>query len=898
MLMGGWDNVAHFSMVHMIRRFGAVVSALPPPTPGATWQFASYPQGFHAVAAGVVELLIGPDDTWLGPELVAYTQAMALVVIAVATTVVAGFCALPAVRRRPVLALPVAAFVSAVFLLGPGSLAIGGGIANFAVACGLAVAVVLLVVPAARVVSPLTLAAIGGAVVGVATTWVLLLALAGPALLALVLPLRRQPVGGVPGARRGVGGDRRRRWCCGLAHTAVVLSRVQAANPLTIDGGRVHVDFGLLVAAGLAIVGIGVALVRGRPAGRGAHGDARRGGGDRGVVDPAPGRGQRRDHLLRPEVPARRGGRPVRGAGGARRAPARAAKAAPPGPRPRRAGVRDRGAGVDAGLRAHRHRPRPSASPPEAPGVTNAVKETQSIAQPPAAADLADRIAHLDAPLPAFWIDLAGDRRVSPILAGQWFLAFTDTWTLEANAMATITTLRAPDEVPAVAERILLRRPDAVVVVRREDLAAVRRAVGPELAPPGLRAVTRGAVAAVAAVLAAAVVALSLGLFATPVGVADNGDGTRLYCGAGLVPDTPSGRSNWQGGVVLDFSTGAPACPDAIASAALPALRLATLGSGPTWSLTRLGVLYALAVGVLTGLAAWAVGPGLRLLALVPALVPLVGPTFTRFFLSTFSEPAGLLGAYGLCLGAAAVAVTGRRRCGRGPSGWCSWRRAGSLAATAKASFVPLLAVALVVAAVTAVGRRRWVGLGVGGSAGAGGLAPVRGGRAVAAAPLRRGQHAQPRLHGGAARRRRRRARPARPAARGARRPRAAPTTRTASTGCRGPRSSRPTRRPPAAPRTGCCSRTRRPRAGALGRGLTATLGAGLSYLPSAPVTPASVPAVLGTTVGPQGADRGAAAGLAGRARAAVVARHGRGGGPARRGVDRAAVAGSGRGMR
>jgi hypothetical protein len=119
----------------------------------------------------------------------------------------------------------------------------------------------------------------------------------------------------------------------------------------------------------------------------------------------------------------------------------------------------------------------------EAPGVTNAVKEAQSIAQPPAAADLAGRIAHLDAPLPAFWIDLAGDRRVSPILAGQWFLAFTDSWTLEANATATITTLRAPDEVPLVAERILLRRPDAVVVVRREDVAAVRRAVGPELAP-------------------------------------------------------------------------------------------------------------------------------------------------------------------------------------------------------------------------------------------------------------------------------------------------------------------------------------------------------------------------------------------------------------------------------
>ena len=149
------------------------------------------------------------------------------------------------------LAPPVAAFVSAVFFLGPGSLAIGGGIANFAVACGLAVAVVLLAVPAARVVSPLTLAAIGGAVVGVAATWVLLLALAGPALLVLLLPLRRTSVGGVPRAT-----SRCRRAIVvavvvGLAHTAVVLSRVQAANPLTIDGGRVHIDVGLLVAAGV-----------------------------------------------------------------------------------------------------------------------------------------------------------------------------------------------------------------------------------------------------------------------------------------------------------------------------------------------------------------------------------------------------------------------------------------------------------------------------------------------------------------------------------------------------------------------------------------------------------------------------------------------------------------------
>ena len=366
---------------------------------------------------------------------------------------------------------------------------------------------------------------------------------------------------------------------------------------------------------------------------------------------------------------------------------------------------------------------------------------------------------------------------------------------------------------------------------------------------------TRGAVAAVAAVLAAAVVALSLGLFATPVGVADNGDGMRLYCGAGLVPDTPSGRSNWQGGVVLDFSTGAPACPDAIASAALPALRLATLGSGPTWSLTRLGVLYALAVGVLTGLAAWAVGPGLRLLALVPALVPLVGPTFTRFFLSTFSEPAGLLGAYGLCLGAAAVAVTGRQEVRARAVGLVLVAAGGLLAATAKASFVPLLAVALVVAAVTAVGRRRWVGLGVAGALALVAIAPV-----AAGVQWQQRHFAGVNTHnlvytavlpdvGGAALG-----------------PLGLPPAALSAAGrayypngVDGLPGAEVVAADPAAARSaayGVLLAHPAAAAGALGRGLTATLGAGLSYLPSAPVTPASVPAVLGTTVGPQGADR------------------------------------------
>ncbi len=376
---------------------------------------------------------------------------------------------------------------------------------------------------------------------------------------------------------------------------------------------------------------------------------------------------------------------------------------------------------------------------------------------------------------------------------------------------------------------------------------------------PERRRAPVGVLAAVAAaVVAAAVVAVSLGLGGTPVGAGDNGDGPRLYCGAGLVPLTPDGRSNWKGGVVLDFATGAPACPDPAASAALPMLRLATLGSGATWSLTRLGVLYALAVGLLTGLAAWAVGPGARLVVLVPALVPLVGPTFTRFFVSTYSEPAGLLGAYALCLGTAVVAVTGPTERGARTAGLVLVAVGGLVAATAKASFIPLLGVALVVAAATTVGngpRRRLVGL-----ATAGAVVLVAVGPVVAGVRWQERHFAAVNAHNlvytavlpdvGAA----------------ALGPLGLPPGALAAAGrayypagVRGVPGAEVVAADPADARAGAYRvLLTHPGAagGALGRGLTATLGAGLSYLPSAPVTADSVPPALGTTVGPQGADR------------------------------------------
>jgi hypothetical protein len=369
----------------------------------------------------------------------------------------------------------------------------------------------------------------------------------------------------------------------------------------------------------------------------------------------------------------------------------------------------------------------------------------------------------------------------------------------------------------------------------------------------------RGPVAALAAgVLAVAVVVLSLGLVGTPVGAGDNGDGARLYCGAGLVPSTPDGRSNWKGGVVLEFATGAPGCPDPIPSTALPVLRLATVGSGPTWSLTRLGVLYALAVGALTGVAAWAVGAGLRLLALVPALLPLVGPTFTRFFISTFSEPAGLLGAYALCLGVAVIAVTGPAERGARTVGLVLVASGGLAAATAKASFVPLLAVAVVVAAATVVGtgrRRRLVGL-----ATAAALALVAALPVAAGVQWQQRHFAAVNAHNLVFTTVLPEVGPAALAPLGL--PPAALTAAGRAyypAGIAGVPGAPVIAADPAGARTaayGVLLAHPAATVGALGRGLTATLGASLSYLPSAPVTAASVPPVLGTTVGPQGADR------------------------------------------
>jgi len=204
-------------------------------------------------------------------------------------------------------------------------------------------------------------------------------------------------------------------------------------------------------------------------------------------------------------------------------------------------------------------------------------------------------------------------------------------------------------------------------------------------------------------------IALTLGLAtASPVGVEDNGDGYRLTCGAGLAPATVDGLASWKGGVVGDFTRTA-ACPDRQPSSAWVVLKASTVGHPLTWSLTTLGWWYAGLVGIVGALTAWAASArGLRRAAVVAVpLTPLAVPAFSRFFVSTYGEPAGLLGTAAAVCGVAGLLVT--RPADRSARGVALALLAGGglVAGTAKLAYLPVLAVALVVCAVVAVGRGR-----------------------------------------------------------------------------------------------------------------------------------------------------------------------------------------------
>ena len=255
MLQAGWDNSAHYSMVHMIRLLGRTYDGSAP-LPGAeSLKFADYPQGMHAFVATLVELMVGERPGSTGAEIVAFDRALGVVVVVAVVLSAAAVCSWPRLRRRPGIALVASTVVVTVVALGPGAVLVAGGFFNFSLAVALCTAAVAIATTMPRVVMPLHLGALLSTLVGVTYGWVVLLALALPAALVVVVPLRRSRLRA----------SRRQRVVAvvlavvalaAAARAASVLSTLDAADVLVIDGGIPPVSLPLVtVATVLAVAG-------------------------------------------------------------------------------------------------------------------------------------------------------------------------------------------------------------------------------------------------------------------------------------------------------------------------------------------------------------------------------------------------------------------------------------------------------------------------------------------------------------------------------------------------------------------------------------------------------------------------------------------------------------------
>jgi hypothetical protein len=220
--------------------------------------------------------------------------------------------------------------------------------------------------------------------------------------------------------------------------------------------------------------------------------------------------------------------------------------------------------------------------------------------------------------------------------------------------------------------------------------------------------VSAGGLAATATVLG---LALRIGLLRLPllggglIGVGDNGDAYRLFCTAGLTPDTPSRFALWRGVVVTAFTTGATPCTAAPSSSAT-LLRLVVPDGPGLWSLTSYAWLLAglAALGVGLGAAALAsVRPARAALVAIPLLPLLVVSWWTRFLVSLYAEPTALVATVWVVTGL--LVVAGTRPTDRGPRVVALGLLAlgGLVAATAKPGFIPVGGVAALCCALVVV---------------------------------------------------------------------------------------------------------------------------------------------------------------------------------------------------
>lgn len=258
-LLPGWDNSEHYDMWRMILLHGQTVDRLPNTADGAPWAYSTYPQGFHAVAATIADALWPGVAHDTGLSVVAYSRSMALVMILLVVVLTAGICRLAVATRHPMVSIPASALVSSALLLGPGGISLEYGFANFVLACGLLVGAVLVVLTMPRIHSSIELVALGGALIGIASNWGVLLVVAAPIAAAALLPLSRGHWSASP-----------RQWLTTVAVgalTAMGVARpvaVVAVDPqpglFTADGAISVPNLGTLVAVAAVVTALGAIM--------------------------------------------------------------------------------------------------------------------------------------------------------------------------------------------------------------------------------------------------------------------------------------------------------------------------------------------------------------------------------------------------------------------------------------------------------------------------------------------------------------------------------------------------------------------------------------------------------------------------------------------------------------
>jgi hypothetical protein len=253
-VLGGWDHVGHYDMARMIVHGGRLIPFLPPGESGP-WYYDSYPQGLHSSVAMLMELSQGIGGGSGIGEVAAYLQATTFVYAATLAMLVTGLCAMPVVRRRPLRAAWAVAALLVAWLVSPGGAILHqAGYDNFLLATAGVAVVPMLLTGRGRLALTGPMVAASGAVMAVAHNWVLLLPLAGAALLAAVWPVRRRRY---PADRRGrlaVGGLVAVTGVGAAAAVGQVLSARGADHLLAPGGFPTHNAMGYLVPIVLALV--------------------------------------------------------------------------------------------------------------------------------------------------------------------------------------------------------------------------------------------------------------------------------------------------------------------------------------------------------------------------------------------------------------------------------------------------------------------------------------------------------------------------------------------------------------------------------------------------------------------------------------------------------------------